>query len=169
VTAQLPEITPPLELTSLGVKPGAMMYIHPSRVVRMIGADYPDMEMAPDSWGDSCLQAIHDAIRNAGLVSSSISSMISEAKLDIISVPGLTNSLSTTEGTAKIFNRFTNANAAKSVINRLLLDTDEEFDRREIHFSGMDKVMQMYLMIVCGAADIPAIGQITRWHECIRR
>jgi phage-related protein (TIGR01555 family) len=102
------------------------------------------------------LQSVHDAIRNSGLVSASISTMIAEAKLDIIKIPGLTNSLATTEGTTKIFNRFSNSMAAKSVINTLLLDKDEEWERKEIHVAGMDKVMQMYLMIVCGAADIPA-------------
>ena len=38
----------PLEQSSLGHKPGDDFYIHPSRVVRLIGLDYPDWEMGPN-------------------------------------------------------------------------------------------------------------------------
>jgi uncharacterized protein len=102
---QAPEVEP-LEESGLGYKPGDQFYIHPSRVVRLIGLDYPDWEMAPDQWGDSCLQPVFDAIRDAGLVSSSIATMIAEAKLDVIKVPGLIELLNTTEGSAKVFERF---------------------------------------------------------------
>lgn len=156
------ELKPELEQSSLGYQPGSQLIIHPSRVIRLLGHEYPDMERAQDAWSDSVLQPIHDAIRNAGMVSSSISSMIAEAKLDIIKMPGLTNAMSTTEGTNKVFNRFANANAAKSVINTILLDKDEEWERKELHFSNMDKVMQMYLAIAAAAADIPATRLLSK-------
>jgi len=154
--APVVELNPPLEESGLGYKPGSTIFIHPSRVIRLVGSEYPDIENSPDAWGDSSLQPIHDAIRDAGLVTSSIAAMIAEAKLDVVRIPGLTNSLATDEGTQMIYNRFANAMAAKSVIHTLLLDKDEEWERKQLSFSGMDKVMQMYLMIVCGAADIPA-------------
>ena len=154
-----------LEQSSLGRKPGEDLWIHPSRVVRLIGLDYPDWEMAPDQWGDSALQPVFDAISNAGLVSSSIAHMISEAKLDIIKVPGLMEMISTTEGASKVFDRFSQGNTAKSVINATLLDTSEEWERHQIAFGGMDATMSMYLMIAAGAADIPATRLLGRSPE----
>ena len=148
--------------TSLGRQPGEDLWIHPSRVVRLIGLDYPDWELGPDQWGDSCLQPVYDAVSNSGLVSSSIAAMIAEAKLDIIKVPGLLEMLSTTEGSAKVFDRFSQGNVAKSVVNATLIDTAEEWERKQLTFSGMDGVMAMYLNIAAGAADIPATRLLGR-------
>jgi len=132
------------------------LYIHPSRVVRLIGLNYPDLETAPDQWGDSSLQPVFDALRDAGLVSSSMASMISEAKLDIIKVPNLTQLLSTDAGSAKVFERFSQANVAKSVVNATLLDKEEEWDRVQLAFSGMDRVQAAFDLRVSGAADVPS-------------
>ena len=98
--------------------------------------------------------------------------MISEAKLDVIKVPGLLEMLSTAEGSAKVFDRFSQANVAKSVVNATLIDSAEEWERMQLTFSGMDAVMSMYLMIAAGAADIPAtrlLGAFARRHERHRR
>lgn len=157
-----PPASQALEQSSLGYKPGEQIYIHPSRVVRLLGLDYPDWEQGPDAWGDSALQPIVDAISNAGLVSSSIASMISEAKLDVIKVPGLIEMLSTAEGATRVFDRFSQGNVAKSVVNATLIDGAEEWERIQVAFGGMDAVMAMYLNIASGAADIPATRLIGR-------
>ena len=156
VTIQAEELHPPLQLSSLGLEPGEQFVIHPSRVIRFLGLDYPDIERAMDSWGDSVLQPIYDAIRDAGLVANSIAALVAESKLDIIKVPGLSNTLSTEEGARRLTTRFMNTNAAKSVVNAVLLDKDEEWDRKELAASGFDKILQMYLSITAGASDIPA-------------
>jgi uncharacterized protein len=145
----------PVGNPTMGYAAGEVLYIHPSRVVQLIGHEYPDMETAPDAWGDSVLQPVQDALKDAGLVSSSIAAMIAEVKLDIVKVPGLLNKLSTEAGAAALTKRFSYANVAKSVVNALLIDTTEEWDRKELALSNVDKVMQMYLSICAGAADIP--------------
>jgi uncharacterized protein len=160
-----PPASQPLEQSTLGTKPGEVLWIHPSRVVRLIGLDYPDWELGPDQWGDSCLQPVFDAISAAGMVSASIASMIAEAKLDVIKVPGLIELLSTIEGSSKVFDRFSQGNVAKSVVNATLLDTTEEWERHQLHFAGMDKVMSMYLLVAAGAADIPATRLLGRSPE----
>jgi uncharacterized protein len=156
------EIKPPLEESTLGYKAGETIFIHPSRVVRLLGSEYPDIERAQDSWSDSILQPVVDAIKTAGLVNSSIAAMISEAKLDVIKIPGLIEMLNTKEGTAKLFDRFSGAMAAKSVVNTTLVDSAEEWERINLQMSNMDKVMAMYLNVASGAADIPATRLIGR-------
>lgn len=141
---------------------GIGLTIHPSRVVRLVGLEYPSMDRAPDQWGDSALQPVVDAIKNAGLVSASIASLTSRATVDVIKVPGLTNTLSTDAGTRKLVERFAAANAAKSVVNSLLIDKEEEWTQLTAQFSGLPQVLQMYLTIASGAADIPATRLIGR-------
>jgi hypothetical protein len=136
---------------------GGSFFIHPSRVIRLIGMDYPDIEQAPDAWGDSVLQPVYDALKNASLVNNALSAMISEAKVDIVSIAGLTEMMATQEGTDKLIGRFSNSNVAKSVVNTLLLDKDtEEWNCRKLELNNLDRVLQAYNFICAGAADIPA-------------
>ncbi len=39
-------------------------------------------------WGDPLLQMIHDAVNAAGTVAQSVATLIQEAKLDVIKIPG---------------------------------------------------------------------------------
>ncbi len=150
------DVDPPPK-TAFPQREGGSFFIHPSRVIRLIGLDYPDVEQAPDAWGDSVLQPIYDAIQSASLVCSSLAGMVSEAKVDIVSISGLTEMMSTTEGTNKLISRFSNSNVAKSVVNTLLLDKDlETWDCRKLDLSNLDRVMQAFNFMAAGGADIPA-------------
>jgi len=129
--------------------------IHPSRMVRLVGMDVPD-PMQNFGWGDPVMQMIHDAVSAAGTVTQSVAAMIGEAKFDVIKIPGLTEIFSTTDGTNRLVKRFSEANVAKSVINAVVLDAEEEWERIGVNFGGMPEILQMYLQIAAGAADIPA-------------
>jgi uncharacterized protein len=129
--------------------------IHPSRMVRLIGLDQPD-PMEGSGWGDPVMQVIHDSVSAAGTVMQSIAVLVSEAKLDVIKIPGLTEIFSTSEGTNRLVKRFTEANVAKSVVNALIMDAEEEWQRIGVNFQGMPEVLQMYMQMAAGAADIPA-------------
>lgn len=155
----------PLEAAKLGFKPGEAIWIHPSRVVRIVGTEYPDLETAMDAWGDSVLQACYEALRDAGLVTQSLASMISDAKVDVLKIPGLTQSLSTEAGTNKLMTYLSNANVAKSTINSLVLDKDIDWERMQTTFEGLPDVLQSYLFQCSGAADIPATRLFGRSPE----
>ena len=129
--------------------------IHPSRVIRMVGNEKPDRIAANEVWGDSVLQVVDDAIKAAGLVGGSIAALIAEAKFDIIKIPNMTSIVATAEGRERLTNRFAYANANKSIINTVVLDKEEEWDRVSVAFAGMPDILQMYLLIAAGAADIP--------------
>ena len=149
-------VTPPETISIKGQTGEDQIYIHPSRVVRFLGAEYPSLDRVPDQWGDPVLQYIQSTIKNAAMVSASLGQMIAEAKLDVIKIEGLSEVMGTAAGAAKYHARFSNANAAKSAVNALLLDKSEEWERKELRVGGVDKVMQMFLLLCCGAADIPA-------------
>jgi phage-related protein (TIGR01555 family) len=71
-------------------------------------------------------------------------------------VPNLSEELSTQTGTDKIISRFSNANVAKSIINTILLDSSEEWQRIGTNLAGAESLLTAYLQIASGAADIPA-------------
>lgn len=129
--------------------------LHPSRVVRLPGAELPD-GTGTDGWGDSVLQAVMDAIRHAGLAAQGVATLIHEAKLDVIRVPRLTQSLAQADYAKRLVERFTLANTMKGLVNALVIDKEEEWDRKQLSFAQLPEIMQQYLQIAAGAADIPA-------------
>jgi len=128
--------------------------IHPSRMVRLTGMDSAD-QLSQQGWGDPVMQIINDSVSAAGTVMQSIAALIQEAKVDVIKIPGLTEIFSTSTGTERLIKRFTEANVAKSVVNALVLDAEETWERIGTNFGGMPEILQMYLQIAAGAADIP--------------
>jgi phage-related protein (TIGR01555 family) len=162
VTTPPPGNVDPIPESSLGYSPGETIYIHPSRVVRLVGTEYPDMEVAYDAWGDSVLTNVYEAIRDAGLVTASLANMIADAKVDVFKIPGLTSTLSTTEGTNKMLGYLSGVNVAKSVVNALVLDKEIDWERIETNFESLDKVLQAYLLIAAAAADIPSTRLLSR-------
>lgn len=136
---------------------GVGVRIHPSRVVRFIGNELPSLRLATDGgWGDSILQAIDSAVKQSGLAQQGIAAMINDAKMDIIKIPGMTQHLLNKDYSQRLLERFSLANQAKSVINTLLLDKEEEWERIETSFAGLPDILKLYLLIASGAADIPA-------------
>lgn len=44
----------------------------------------------------------------------------------------------------------------KGLVNALVIDKEEEWDRKQLSFAQLPEIMQQYLQIAAGAADIPA-------------
>lgn len=133
-----------------------MVDIHPSRVVRFVGAEMPDRVLAYDGWGDSVLQAVYDAVIQAGSAAAAIAAMLQEAKVDVVKVPGFMEGLATEEYRSRILTRYSLANTGKSITNTLMLDGDEEWSSKQLSFQTLPEVLNTYLQIASGAADIPA-------------
>lgn len=161
-TVEAPGGVEKLESGEFAQAAGESIYFHPSRVIQLVGVAYPDMEHAPDPWGDSVLSAIYDAIRDAGLVTQSMANMVADAKVDVFRIPGLTNTLSTQAGTDNLISYLANANVAKSIVNSLIIDKEIEWNRIQTKFEGMPEIMQAYLMVCAAGADIPSTRMLSR-------
>lgn len=145
--------------TGNGASPylSGMVKIHPSRVVEFTGNELPDWRLAPlgGGWGDSVLQTLDETLKDFGLTQGGIAAMVNDAKVDIIKIPGLAEKLSTNANTQKLFERFTYANVGKSTLNALLIDSDEEWDRKQTSFAALPDVLQQYMVLASAGAGIP--------------
>jgi uncharacterized protein len=136
--------------------------LHPSRLVRFIGNDPPNINYSMEGWGDSVLIAVNEAVRAAGMTTLNLAQLINEAKVDFIKVPNLTNIFTTKEASAKYVERMTYINACKSSTNAVLMDKEEDWDRTQLSFTGMPEVLDAFLIVASGAADIPATRLLGR-------
>ncbi len=129
--------------------------LHPSRVVRFLGNPYPDPSLAASVWSDSVLQALFDAIHAVALTLAGATSLMHEAKVDVVTVPNLSEHLSSADTTAQLSARFAYAAAMKSINNLLLLGDGESWARQKVDFAGIPEMVRTFLQVAAGAADIP--------------
>jgi phage-related protein (TIGR01555 family) len=136
----------------------SMARIHPSRIVPFIGQRAPEgsyYQQMSWFWGDPIMQSIGDAIRNADNAQDGFASLIDEAKIDILRMPGLTDQAQTAEGEQRILNRLAATALGKSTWRAMLLDKEDEWEQRQVTWTGIPEAMHAFLNVVAGAADIP--------------
>jgi phage-related protein (TIGR01555 family) len=145
------------KLYSLSNANAVQVTIHPSRLVVFQGNVEPDSDYATQmGWGDSVLQSTMDAIKQADSTAANIASLVFEAKIDIIRLPNFMASLADEGYKRKILDRYTLAMQGKGINGTLMLDKEEEYETKSASFSQLPEVLDRFLQIVSGAADIPA-------------
>ncbi|MGJ0508916.1 MAG: anti-CBASS protein Acb1 family protein [Methylocystis sp.] len=147
---------------------GERIELHPSRVVSFIGQKAPEGSFYPSAswlWGDPIMQSIGEAVKNADLAQSGFASLIERASVDIVKFKGLMSIVGTTEGEAKLTARLSAMQMGKSTWRAVALDAEDEWDQMEVNWSGIPNVLDAFLLVVAGAADIPMtrlLGQSPR-------
>lgn len=141
--------------------PGGTADIHPSRLVRFVGRALPDPEYSAATgyeygWGDSVLMRAYTTCLDADATVANIASLIFEAKVDVFRIPGFMEQMGDDKFRQTLLQRFTLAATAKGVNGALLLDKEEEYLQKQMSFANLPEVIDRFLQLVCGAADVPA-------------
>jgi len=134
---------------------GGKGMIHSSHFVRIDGEDMPRrLRALNNSWGDSRLRQAMESLRDVTSTTGGIAAMVQEANVDVVKRTGLSNELATDQEDV-ILKRFALGAQMKSLVNMMLLDGDEEYERKSLSFSGLEGVLDKLMIWVSGAADIP--------------
>jgi|GEM_PF-1726182 len=135
--------------------------IHPSRLITLAGVARPDVEefgrFTGGRLGDSVLYALMDAVKQFDGVAANINSLVYEAKIDVISVAGLTTHIAgNPHEEQKLLSRYRLAAAAKGNNGMLILDKDNEtYEQKSYSFAALADIMDRYAQNGAGGADIP--------------
>lgn len=138
--------------------------LHPSRVILMNGRVAPGSALRrPEVWGDGIWSHLAQSIMAADGAAEVVSALLSEAKLDIVSIPGLTDMLISSQGEAAMMRRWNAVARLKKIGNVMLIDggpsaegtKSEEWSQKQISWSGLPDTVRTLLTIMAGAADIP--------------
>ncbi len=138
--------------------PRGSVDIHPSRVVRFIGAEHPEPELQSGinyGWGDSILLAVMEAVRQSDSTAANIASLIFEAKVDVFRIPDFMQNMGDPEYRTRVLERFRLAATGKGINGALVMDKEEEYQQKSASFANLPQVLETFLQIVSGAADIP--------------
>lgn len=138
---------------------GKQVDVHPSRVIAFKGMPAPGLYLTSwedQYWGDSIIQTVDDAIKQAITATQGFANLIDEAKVDVFTMPGMYETLSQPGGEAKFMQALQTTAQGKSMWRMLALGEGETWETRQVNWAGMPDVIKTYLSIVAGAADIPA-------------
>lgn len=131
--------------------------IHRSRILFFYGVELPyQLAVRELFWGGSVLTYGLSSINNATTAQHGIASLITEASVDVYSLPNLFDQLSSDVGTQNVTTRIRLAQQGKSINNAIILDKNEDWEQKTDALSqGLAGLLSQFLEVVAGAYDIP--------------
>jgi phage-related protein (TIGR01555 family) len=116
--------------------------IHKSHVYRVIGKECPAyLRPRLRGWGMSELERIVRSLNSYMKNQDVIFALLDEAKVDVYRMKGFNSSLMSAQGTAAAQTRIQLANALKGFNNALMMDVEDEYDQKQIAFSGLAEIL----------------------------
>lgn len=138
---------------------GASVRMHPSRFAIFYGTP-PMGGMGLEiktGWGESELSGMLPALRRVDEVMGNINSLVYEAKVDVVKIPGLMQNLAArgTVYSSEVLKRLTLAATGKGINGMLMIDADEEYEQKSASFGGLPEIYDRACQNAAAHAGIP--------------
>jgi phage-related protein (TIGR01555 family) len=152
-------ITPVLGGVSGEGMNSAQFTVHESRCAWFKGEPLPKNATASNDinryfWGSSALQAIIDDVAALGTTNQSLANVMLEMVIGKLKLGNLGEILAENNSKA-LYDRMEVINVQKSVINMLLLGSDEEFSRDQVSLTNVPEVVDRMYIRVSASSNIP--------------
>jgi phage-related protein (TIGR01555 family) len=129
--------------------------VHESRVLRYEGIDVDDnTRQRNQGWGDSVLQACYTTLSRLGEGYNSIGTILSEFIIGMLTIDNLEDLLLAGKD-EYVKQRLSLIDLSKHIINTILLDTKEKFERTSATVSGLEGLMDKLIEAVSATSGIP--------------
>jgi phage-related protein (TIGR01555 family) len=116
--------------------------LHKSRVLRMKGLEAPSfIRPRLRGWGFSVCEILVRSI-NQYLKGTDLGfEVLDEFKLDVYKIKNLVNTLLSPNGEQKVHKRIQLANLQKNYQNAIVMDTEDDYDHKQLSFAGLAEAM----------------------------
>lgn len=132
--------------------------VHKSRVMRMRGLKAPSfIRPRIRGWGLSVMEVLVRSINQYLKATDLAFQVLDEFKIDVFKIKNLVNSLSSPIGMQKIQQRVQLANLQKNYQNALTMDSEDDWDHKQLSFAGIGEVMQQIRMQVASDMRMPML------------
>lgn len=129
--------------------------VHHSRLILLNATPRPlEMSGHQSLWGLSDLEGVASALKRFDSLSINAGDLVQESKTDVFKMDGLSDKIAAgfEEQIAKTVQM---VQLIKSSTNTLLLDKENEYEQKELSFSGLKDLLVEFRNAVAGAADMP--------------
>lgn len=149
-----------VEIFPIRLRNGIPLPIHASRCLIFKGEEAPDettVDFKYKYWGLPAIMPIFDRLKNFGGIEKGISNLMLEFIVGKYTISNLAQLLSqnNSDGVDQIYNRMEIINASKSIINAVLLGEGEEYTRDAATVSGVDAIIDRFMMFLSAVSGIP--------------
>ena len=135
---------------------GAVFFVHYSRILRM---DWnvlpPRLQNLNAGWGDPLAQTIFEQLRNYSTAFSSTATIFQDFVNSILYIPGLSEKMASQCGDQPIMNRLNILNMTKSVMNTIILDGDEKYEKQTTNVSGIAELLDRFMVDLSAVTRVP--------------
>lgn len=128
--------------------------VHYSRLLFINAVDRPLEEQHNQFWGLSDIEQAYEVLKRYDALSTNTGDLVQESKVDVFKMDGLTNKLAA-GFESDIAKAMTSIQLIKSSTNTLLIDKDNEYDQKELTFTGLRDLLIEFRNAVAGAAEMP--------------
>ncbi|MCK5601017.1 DUF1073 domain-containing protein [Candidatus Pacearchaeota archaeon] len=130
--------------------------IHSSRVIRLDGLYIPDiLRIANQGWHDSFLISLEKTLKDFGVSIHSLSVLFMDFITKVLKLPDLANLVKDEDGKTALEGRISFMAQKMSSLGIAVIGEGEEFDKKQNPVSGLDKLFDKMIEILCGATNIP--------------
>ena len=116
--------------------------LHKSRVIKFKGKEAPSfVRPRLRGWGMTEVERLVRSLNQYFKNNDVIFELLDEAKVDVYKIKGLNSALMSGRGTEKIQDRVQMGNAIKNFLNALVMDIDDNYDQKNMNFSGLGDML----------------------------
>jgi len=130
--------------------------IHPSRVIRIFGKEAPSIAAARlQGWGMSEIECILRE-SNASLKHENVVfELLDEAKVDIWKMKGFNSAALNKAAVGQMTQRLKIASQMKNFLNAICLDKEDDYENKQMSFSGLSEILDQIRITMASAARMP--------------
>lgn len=158
-----PEVAPKFAFTDTlqegAVSPDYTNYyqeLDKSRVAIYTGVDAPYLTRnILQGWNTSIFEGILEPIQNLLGGFNVTLELLSEAKIDVFKIADLASVLMSPDGERQIQKRLSIATANKNYKASLAMDSNDDYQQKQISFSGIPQLLEQLMYIFCGYLRYP--------------
>lgn len=135
---------------------GASFTVHHSRTIRCDWNELtPRWVMANDTWGDPLLQTIYEELKNYSSAFANCGVIIHDFVNYVLKIPGLASLLGSDGCNAQVQNRANILNLAKSSLNTIVIDSEEDFSKVTTNIAGISDLLDRFMLALSAVTGIP--------------
>lgn len=132
--------------------------INKSRVFPVLGKEAPYyIRMQLQGWGISELDQMLPPLVQYLKSQNVMLELLDEAKIDILKIKGLAQTLITSDGVAKVKQRVDTAAANKNYKSMLTMDAEDAYEQKQLTLSGLPEFNKEVRLGICAALGMPEV------------
>jgi uncharacterized protein len=151
-----PNFGKPLRYLVTDNRSGKNFIVHNDRTIRMDWNELsPRRTQENDGWGDPLILSIYEELKNYSSAFSNSGVLIHDFVNHVLKIPNLAQIFASECGDSQVQKRIDILNMAKSVLNTVVIDAEESYEKISTNLSGLPELLDRFMLGVSSVTGIP--------------